>query len=63
MDHQGVNGSSPRVDSSMCIGCGVCSVVCPEQIIVKVGNTYIVGDGCTNCGVCVSSCPTEAVKR
>lgn len=46
-----------------CYGCGVCSVVCPTQIIdIKLNNngflTPFIADKsqCTNCGLCIKVC-------
>jgi coenzyme F420-reducing hydrogenase beta subunit len=46
-----------------CYGCGVCAVICPQQIIKIALNKngfyepYIVEEGkCTDCGLCLSVC-------
>jgi len=55
---------SQLIDKAICIGCGFCSAVCPEDAVEiefddKSGIYQAVfhSDRCTDCGLCVSVCP------
>lgn len=46
-----------------CIGCGLCTAVCPEQCISS-GAPYIIDQAhCLRCGLCVEACPMGAIIR
>lgn len=53
------------VVSNLCVGCGLCCVVCPESVICMVwqeSQTWqpVVDDvGCINCGRCRKVCPNS----
>lgn len=54
----------PVVNASLCIGCGACVEVCPEQgTLAVVGGKAILAqpDRCKSHGDCVSACPTSAI--
>jgi NAD-dependent dihydropyrimidine dehydrogenase PreA subunit len=46
-----------------CIGCGMCTVVCPHAVFsldngkARIGNR----DACMECGACALNCPADAV--
>ena len=45
-----------------CLGCDVCSKVCPENAIVKFKNlVYINQNKCINCELCAIKCPTNSI--
>lgn len=65
-----------RVDSSLCVGCGVCVVTCPKGLLalalqkplVACRNTdkgavtrKVCKTGCLGCGKCVKVCPNDAI--
>ena len=57
----------PKVDYEKCIGCGLCSRVCPEGC-VKMKNIKgqqkpeIDYDYCKGCGLCSEECPVKAIE-
>jgi len=57
-----------NVDKEMCIGCGICTNLCPYQAIrmVKDENNKRKAEtivaSCKACGICASHCPTFAIS-
>jgi 2-oxoacid:acceptor oxidoreductase delta subunit (pyruvate/2-ketoisovalerate family) len=60
----------PVIDYKTCIGCSLCSKICPEGCIImknqaKYGNKakpVINYDYCKGCGLCAKECPVKAIK-
>lgn len=50
----------PDIDQSKCIGCGICSKICPMKNIT-VDKKAISGNHCTLCYRCVNQCPEKAL--
>ena len=44
-----------------CIGCGLCSSICPMKNISVLNGKAVAGDRCTMCYRCISSCPQKAI--
>ncbi len=44
-----------------CLGCAVCSKVCPTQNITMQGNRPVWHHRCHGCMACVAYCPTKAI--
>jgi len=56
----------PAVDFNKCIGCSLCSKICPEGCIVmkNIANKakpQINYDYCKGCGLCTKECPVQAI--
>lgn len=57
----------PKIDLEKCLGCGMCSNVCPEGIIEMKKNKNNLSrpninyDYCKGCGVCASECPVKGI--
>ncbi|MBU0729273.1 MAG: 4Fe-4S dicluster domain-containing protein [Proteobacteria bacterium] len=54
-----------KLDPEPCIGCGMCSTVCPHGVFeVEKGEkaTIIAHDLCMECGACATNCPVKAIS-
>lgn len=55
-----------KIDELLCIGCGVCDVVCPADVIRMSESTgkpviaYL--EDCWTCYACEIDCPVKAIK-
>jgi heterodisulfide reductase subunit A len=56
-----------RVDQELCIGCGLCQVVCPfgaidlKEVAGKGYRAESIAAVCKGCGVCAAACPQTAI--
>ena len=48
----------------LCVGCGSCALVCPQQVFaVQEKKAAIIDlDGCMECGACALNCPVSAIS-
>ncbi|MGB2983769.1 MAG: mercury methylation ferredoxin HgcB [Candidatus Bipolaricaulia bacterium] len=53
-----------RYDRALCVGCGLCVVVCPHGVFaVTDGKAEAVNpDACMECGACQLNCPVDAIE-
>ncbi len=47
---------------STCIGCSLCTRVCPSANITIGNGKAVIGNDCISCYACYMVCPTESVK-
>lgn len=48
----------------ICIGCGKCVEVCPQNCIITTTIPYVIEQNhCLHCGNCLTVCPMSAVER
>jgi ferredoxin len=52
------------MDEQKCIGCGLCTEVCPHAVFeIQEKKARIVDfNACMECGACVSNCPADAIS-
>lgn len=52
-----------RYDPALCIGCGMCSIVCPQAVFEPNGRVaqLVRPEACMECGACQRNCPTDAI--
>lgn len=57
------SGISLKINQHLCVGCGLCEVVCPHQIleVIEKKVRIIEKDLCMECGACQSNCPVGAI--
>ncbi|WP_319543392.1 mercury methylation ferredoxin HgcB [uncultured Pseudodesulfovibrio sp.] len=63
-DFRYINGvSTLTIDNDACIGCGMCTNVCPHRVLTVHDRKAVIldFDGCMECGACAQNCPVEAV--
>lgn len=52
-----------NLDTDKCVGCGMCTIVCPHRILSVENKKAVIGDfnACMECGACAQNCPVEAI--
>jgi ferredoxin len=52
-----------KLKKELCIGCGMCTTVCPHGVFIIEDKkaTFIDRNGCMECGACAMNCPVEAI--
>ena len=53
-----------RLNQDKCVGCGMCTVVCPHAVFeLDQKKAHIVDfNACMECGACVNNCPSKAIS-
>jgi NAD-dependent dihydropyrimidine dehydrogenase PreA subunit len=53
-----------QLDAASCIGCGMCTNVCPHGVLaVSEQLAQIIDrDACIECGACARNCPVDALS-
>jgi NAD-dependent dihydropyrimidine dehydrogenase PreA subunit len=52
-----------QYNSELCVGCGMCSTVCPHGVFTQDGTAaqLVQPERCMECGACQRNCPTGAI--
>lgn len=58
------NVATLKLDTAKCIGCGMCTTVCPHAVFaIKQKKAEITDkDACMECGACARNCPGNAIS-
>lgn len=53
-----------KLDPDKCVGCGMCTVVCPHQVFAMQNKKarMVKRDDCMECGACAMNCPSGAIE-
>ncbi len=56
--------STLKLDVNKCIGCGMCSEVCPHAVFKIEARKAVILDAdlCMECGACAENCPVQAIS-
>lgn len=57
------NVATLRLDAALCIGCGMCVMVCPHDVFAIENKKAVINklDSCMECGACARNCPVTAI--
>ena len=58
------NVTTLKLETSKCIGCGMCTIVCPHNVfkITNRKSEIVDKDACMECGACAKNCPEYAIE-
>jgi len=58
------NMATLELHTDLCVGCGLCTIVCPHGVFAQEGPKARVadGNGCMECGACARNCPVAAIS-
>ena len=60
----GPRAQHPHIDNLQCIGCAICTHVCPEgDVLAMLGGKAVIANGykCVGHGLCAEACPVGAI--
>ncbi len=60
----GPRAQHPHIDAEHCIGCGICTTVCPEgDVLAMLGGKAVIVNGhkCVGHSLCAEACPVGAI--
>jgi thioredoxin reductase (NADPH) len=60
----GPRAQHPHIDAAQCIGCGICTTVCPEgDVLAMLGGKAVIANGhkCIGHSLCAEACPVGAI--
>jgi ferredoxin len=57
------NVSTLKLNPDVCVGCGMCTAVCPHGVFKMNEHKVEIEDynGCMECGACATNCPVDAI--
>src|ERR1700733_3433843 len=61
---EGPKAQHPFINPTHCIGCGTCTMVCPEgDVLAMLGGKAMIANGhrCIGHGLCAAACPVGAI--
>lgn len=51
------------VDEKICLACGGCISVCPQDaMFMNGGKAFVKKDDCISCAICIRTCPVGAIS-
>ena len=58
------NIANIKYDKEKCIGCGMCTEVCPRDVFDWEEEKAVLTnrDNCIECGACSKNCPVDAIE-
>ena len=58
------NVATLALDRELCVGCTLCTQVCPHQVLAMVDKKAKIQDlnACMECGACAMNCPVQALS-
>ncbi len=62
---EGPKAQHPHIDTTFCIGCQGCTMVCPEgDVLAMLGGKAVIVNGykCIGHGLCADACPVGAIQ-
>jgi thioredoxin reductase (NADPH) len=65
LDSEEPKGLHPRIDTTYCIGCATCTLVCPEgDVLTMLGGKAVIANAhqCIGHGLCAQACPVGAIS-